>query len=235
MRSDQADQGKEVFGPTSGETAVLLQFRIWLLKVSPMVWRRILVPSTCTLRELHGTIQVAMGWEGTHLFEFCLRAARYGSWELSAASPKVTLAELQLRKGARFTYEYDLNIPWEHEIRLEDRAEPKTGKRYPACLAGDGNCPPEDCGGPIAFMDRRHDLWGMDSLEDLSTIVEAVDQILRHGRYSVLGDEDKAWDLREALDRSESRQRARGQAFSRRTVNKRLREGEHRVLMHQQH
>ncbi len=100
-----------------------------------------------------------MGWEGTHLFEFCLRAARYGSWELSAASPNVTLAELQLRKGARFTYEYDLNIPWEHEIRLEDRAEPEAGKRYPACLAGDGNCPPEDCGGPTVFMDRRHDLW----------------------------------------------------------------------------
>ena len=63
----------------AGDTASLLQFKIWLLKVSPMVWRRILVPSTCTLRELHGTIQVAMGWEGIHLFEFCLRAERYGS------------------------------------------------------------------------------------------------------------------------------------------------------------
>jgi hypothetical protein len=235
MRSGLSAQGKEVCVPTAGDTASLLQFKIWLLKVSPMVWRRILVPSTCTLRELHGTIQVAMGWEGTHLFEFCLRAARYGSWELSAASPNVTLAELQLRKGARFTYEYDLNIPWEHEIRLENRAEPETGKRYPACLAGDGNCPPEDCGGPAAFMDRRHDLWGMESFEDLSTIVEAVDHVLRHGREAVLEDEDRAWNLREALDRSESRQRAKGQPFSRRTVNKRLREGEHRVLMHQQY
>jgi len=32
-----------------------------------MVWRRVLVPSTCTLGELHGVIQVAMGWEGIHL------------------------------------------------------------------------------------------------------------------------------------------------------------------------
>ena len=30
-----------------------------------MVWRRLLVPDTYTLRELHGVIQVAMGWEGT--------------------------------------------------------------------------------------------------------------------------------------------------------------------------
>jgi hypothetical protein len=29
-----------------------------------MVWRRLLVPSRYTLRELHGVIQVAMGWEG---------------------------------------------------------------------------------------------------------------------------------------------------------------------------
>ena len=28
-----------------------------------MVWRRVLVPNTCTLRELHGVIQVGMGWE----------------------------------------------------------------------------------------------------------------------------------------------------------------------------
>jgi hypothetical protein len=29
-----------------------------------MIWRRVLVPTTFTLRELHGVIQVAMGWEG---------------------------------------------------------------------------------------------------------------------------------------------------------------------------
>ncbi|HME78726.1 MAG TPA: hypothetical protein VKI00_24655 [Mycobacterium sp.] len=53
-----------------------------------------------------------MGWDGIHLFQFSLRAARYGSRELSASSPDVTLAALRLRKGARFVYEYDLNIPW---------------------------------------------------------------------------------------------------------------------------
>jgi hypothetical protein len=30
-----------------------------------------------TLRELHGVIQVAMGWEGIHLYDFHLRAERY--------------------------------------------------------------------------------------------------------------------------------------------------------------
>ncbi|MEM6306365.1 MAG: hypothetical protein AAF701_00075 [Pseudomonadota bacterium] len=28
-----------------------------------MIWRRVLVPASSTLRELHGVLQVAMGWE----------------------------------------------------------------------------------------------------------------------------------------------------------------------------
>ena len=48
-------------------------------------------------------IQVVMGWEGIHLYQFSLRSRRYGSWEVSASSPDVTVAALKLRKGARFT------------------------------------------------------------------------------------------------------------------------------------
>jgi Plasmid pRiA4b ORF-3-like protein len=85
---------------------------------------RVLVPATFTLRQLHGVIQVAMGWEGVHLFQFHLRAIRYGSWQVAARSLDVTLENLRLHKGARVAYEYDLNIPWRHEIRLEERLEP---------------------------------------------------------------------------------------------------------------
>src|SRR5690349_3415905 len=119
------------------DEASILQFKVWLLGISPMVWRRVLIPAACTLREFHGVIQVTMGWEGVHLFQFRLRGSRYGSLELAAASPNVPLAALRLRKGARFTYEYDLNIPWQHEIRLEARLEPD-GKAYPICAEGDG-------------------------------------------------------------------------------------------------
>ena len=73
-----------------------------------------------------------MGWEGHHLYQFGLRAVRYGSSELCASSPDVTLATLQLRKGARFSYEYDLNIPWAHEVRVEDRIQPRSTRSAPA-------------------------------------------------------------------------------------------------------
>jgi hypothetical protein len=75
--------------PASGAAEIdeIVQVKVWLLGVSPMVWRRVLVPASCTLRELHGVLQVAMGWEGIHLYQFSLRAARYGSSELWKTSP----------------------------------------------------------------------------------------------------------------------------------------------------
>jgi len=88
----------------------ILQVKVCLVGISPMVWRRVLVPASFTLRELHGVIQVAMDWNGIHLYIFRLRAARYGSWELSASSPDVALADLRFRKGARLIYECDLNV-----------------------------------------------------------------------------------------------------------------------------
>jgi Plasmid pRiA4b ORF-3-like protein len=72
--------------------------------IGPMVWRRVLVPSRFTLRELHGVIQVAMGWKGIHVYDCHLRAAHYGSWEVASSSPDVTLTALRFRKGARFIY-----------------------------------------------------------------------------------------------------------------------------------
>ena len=73
-----------------------MQVKVWLLGISPMVWRRLLVSDTCTLRELHGVIQVAMGWEGIHLYQFCLRSRRYGPWQRSWPDPHTS----PTRKGA---------------------------------------------------------------------------------------------------------------------------------------
>ncbi len=38
------------------DAAAIVQIKIWLLGVSPMVWRRVQVSANITLRELHGVI-----------------------------------------------------------------------------------------------------------------------------------------------------------------------------------
>jgi Plasmid pRiA4b ORF-3-like protein len=219
----------------AADARAVLQVKVWLTGISPMVWRRVLVPANFTLRETHGVIQVTMGWEGIHLSEFHLRAARYGSWELAASSPDITLAALRLRKGARFIYEYDLNIPWRHEVRIEDRLEPDARKTYPVCTAGDGACPPEDCGGPKSFMDHRDDRFSFDALEDLVTMVEVFQRVaLKDESETMALDQETRWRLEDALERAKVREEAQGRPFSRRQVNASLRAGEHRDLMHQQ-
>jgi len=71
---------------------------------------------------------------------------------VAASSPDITLSAPRLRKGARFIYEYDLNIPWRHEVRIEDWVTPVPDAAYPCCADGIGECPPEDGGGPAACM-----------------------------------------------------------------------------------
>jgi hypothetical protein len=150
-------------------------------------------------------------------------------------SPNITLADLQLRKGTRFLYEYDLNIPWCHEIRVEDKLQVEPGESYPRCIGGEGHCPPEDCAGPVGFMESRNSMASMASWEDLQTMVEIAREVLLEERPEVLNDEERRWELEDALERYRAREIARGKPFSRRAVNASLRSGEHFQLMHQQY
>jgi hypothetical protein len=218
--------------PASGS---VLKLKVWLLDISPMVWRRVLVPASCTLRELHGVIQAAMGWEGIHLYQFHLRAVRYGSFELSASSPDVAIDKLGLRKGARFVYEYDLNAVWRHEIRIEGRLDPDPRKAYPACLDGNGACPPEDCGGPADYLERRDDVLSLDAFfDDLDAIADFVEQTVFEQRREVLFDTERVGRIELARERIAERKRWQGRPFSRREVNARFRCSEHHVFKQQQ-
>jgi hypothetical protein len=225
------DEPADAERPSAGPA---LQLKVRLLEVSPMVWRRLLVPVATSLRELHGIIQVAMGWEGIHLFQFRLRAVRYGSAELSATSPEVDLASFRLRTGSRFAYEYDLNVPWRHEIRVEQQIEPEAGRPGPLCLDGHGDCPAEDSGGPAGHLARQHEAVGLEAMDDLDTMTEVLKEVLRTRTTTVLDDPDTRWEFETVLERMQERERFLPVPFSRREVNARFHRGEHRVLMHQQ-
>ena len=42
---------------------------------NPLVWRKIMVPAGITFKRLHDTIQMAMGWQNAHLYEFRIEEA----------------------------------------------------------------------------------------------------------------------------------------------------------------
>ena len=212
----------------------IFHLKIHLLGISPMIWRRVLVSSSTTLHELHGILQVAMGWDGIHLFQFDIRAVDYGSWELHAANPDISLITFGLRGNDRFSYIYDMGDYWKHEVRVEAVLDVDPKKSYPVCTGGAGACPPEECDGPEGYLARRDEANGYDAWQDLGALASFGQDLLdRHDTGRTL--EDLALDdLEYVLDRMKAREPYLETSFSRRDVNTQLREGRHLELMHQQ-
>ena len=84
-------------------------------------------------------------------------------------------------------------------------------------------------------MARRDDRLSFDALEDLDTMVEVLRQVaLKAGSEPLALDQETRWQLEDALERAKAREEAQGRPFSRREINTSLRDGERRILMHQQ-
>lgn len=49
------------------EAREIYQLHILLLKISPAIWRCVLVPSDQSLADLHHVLQIVMGWDDSHL------------------------------------------------------------------------------------------------------------------------------------------------------------------------
>ena len=210
----------------------IFQIKIRLLGISPMIWRRVLVPASYTLHELYGVIQAVMGWEGLHLFQFKVRAVAYGSFDLMVEDPAVPLESFGFRKNGKLAYIYDMGAWWEHEVRIEDRLEATAGKRYPSCI-GSGACPPEDCGGLKGFLAHRDEASGYDACQDVSTIVEWLDDVALNGDVEVMKDQSRLDELEWAAERMAGRKPYLSDKFSRAKANARFQQNEHRRLMHQ--
>jgi hypothetical protein len=70
-----------------------------------------------------------------------------------ADSTTVTLSKLLPKSGERFlfAYEYDFGDSWWHEVLFEGCLRATLGQRYPLCLEGERDCPPEVLGGIAGY------------------------------------------------------------------------------------
>jgi len=138
----------------------IYQLRVVLRGISPLIWRRLLVRRDSTVAQLHQALQVAFGWDDEHLNRFAIRGREYavyrdGGGMIGIDATKVRLCDLKLRRLERFLYEYEFGDSWIHDLRLEATLRIDPRKTYPVCVAGKCSAPPEDCGGPSAFMANR--------------------------------------------------------------------------------
>jgi hypothetical protein len=163
---------------------LILQLRAVLRGISPLIWRRLLVPSDTIIAQLHGVLQVAFGWQDMHLHRFEIRGGEYGLSRdggvfFDTDARKVRIGDLRLRRMERFTYEYDFGDSWIHDVRIEATLPIDPARCYPVCIAGKCSAPPEDSGGPGAFMENRWQYEAMgsgDSREELERLIDDIDE-----------------------------------------------------------
>ncbi len=120
----------------------------------PLIWRRIQVPGTTTLAQLHDIIQLSMGWSDSHVHQFLVGKISYDP-TMKTSGPKESkrfdehkYKLYTLEEGMRFmfTYLYDAGEGWEHEIHLEEVVPPTRQLNHPILLSGEMACPPETIG-----------------------------------------------------------------------------------------
>lgn len=207
-----------------------IRLKIRLLGVSPMIWRRVELPVSTHLQELHGVIQVVMGWEGHHLFEFQRQGRHFGSVILGLDDAGFSIRELCLSERERFRYIYDMGDFWEHEIRVEVFFDIDPKIRYPRCVGGARACPPEDCGGPAGYAALLEEATGADAFMDEEDAFETLADL--GGAQGLGADEIRAslLDVIPVLERVANRASLLERRFDRRAANTSLARGRHLEL-----
>jgi hypothetical protein len=139
--------------PLFSSKASGLELEVTVRFVTPVVWRRLRVSASLSLRELHHVLQIALGWDDKHLHQFDIDGETYGM-KVPGEAPIPDEREFQLgpllRGVETFDYLYDFGDDWSHEISV--KPVPLTPRSPKAeCLDGERAVPPEDCGGPPGY------------------------------------------------------------------------------------
>jgi len=136
------------------------RLRIEIDEVTPAVVRRLEVPLDIRLDDLHFVLQIAIGWQNGHPFEFRVEGAnadkRWGLVDHSDPDPPLpaesaTLADLLTDGAGLLHYDYVFGEDWAHSIEVETVADADPKAHYPRLLSAEGRCPPSDIGGTMGY------------------------------------------------------------------------------------
>jgi hypothetical protein len=122
------------------------QLKVSLARTRPPIWRRVLLPATATLGDLHQVIQVLFGWDGDHLHVFEAGKKQYSSQfvPLDGAGNEETIRVRDaVAPGGTIAYTYDFGADWHCKITLEKIVPRDHSQQYPVCVAFQGDSPVE--------------------------------------------------------------------------------------------
>jgi Plasmid pRiA4b ORF-3-like protein len=136
---------------------MIYQFKITLKDINPPIWRSALMNPTMTMEELHFVTQSLMGWDCEQSYHFSSGKRRIvdpedDGDEDDEFSSDVLIGQAFRKAGDMWTYLYDFEDNWIHEIVLEKIVELDPSVEYPVCIDGARACPPEESGGPLGYQ-----------------------------------------------------------------------------------
>jgi hypothetical protein len=140
----------------SAGPAPVYQIKVGLRGAKPPIWRRLQVSADISLARLHEVIQVAFGWEDSHLHVFETPYGRFGTADAELghrAEAPVTLEQVAPGVNDKISYTYDFGDNWDHDILIEKVLDRDQKTTYPRCTGGRRAAPPEDCGGVWGYAD----------------------------------------------------------------------------------
>jgi hypothetical protein len=211
----------DLFSPQS------LQLKTLLRNVHPAVWRRVRLSDALSIADLHRVIQLLMGWDDDHLHRFRIHGRDYGIAYVGGLgfgedAALVPLSRFQFRPMERFIYDYDFSAGWEVEVRVEQiLSASRLGP--PFCVAGREPSPPDGCGGPQAYAERRRDAFGWELADDMDAVVAVLRRVSERDP-TVLDDPDERSDFERAVSRLKAREPFLSDRFERTAVNAALRQ-----------
>lgn len=153
--TSEKPSSKKVSESVLGQPIAAYQLKIVLKRVTPAIWRRVVVPLDCSLEELHDIIQTAMGWFDSHLYEFRIGKQTFSrdpEFHGVKESREYTLRDFDFGINSTFEYLYDFGDDWLHSVKVENALSQAEYDESEIFVKGKGACPPEDCGGPYGFM-----------------------------------------------------------------------------------
>lgn len=169
----------DVADPVPSSDLNVYQLRVVIAGISPLIWRRLLVPAMTTMAQLHIVLQTVFGWGGEHLHRFVIHGREYGISYIGGSgfrddARSVRLGGLGLRLGERFAYKYNLFAAWEVQLRVERMVQAEPGRTYPLCIGGRRAGPPEEWGGPWDFLERTQPHLVFDAIMHAAEIVRLL-------------------------------------------------------------
>jgi hypothetical protein len=134
--------GRDAVGTTAPPVVAradqAVELSVVLRDTEPAIWRRLVVPTSLTLSQLHAVLQTAMGWQDYHLHLFDVGDVLYGDVEDFPGElgdeATFTVGDAAAAAG-EWRYSYDFEDGWDHDIRVGQRLS-SIGTGTPHCVDG---------------------------------------------------------------------------------------------------